>query len=103
MELGHAARERQSETLRALLLAPAPRPAIYVGKLLGIIALLVAAEIILVPLVASLMLIEMSSTPQDQRSGNGCSFVSFHLTAGTKPSGIAKADRDPSSVSESSN
>ena len=33
-------RERQSETLRALLLAPAARPAIYVGKLLGIVALL---------------------------------------------------------------
>jgi ABC-type transport system involved in cytochrome c biogenesis permease component len=32
--------ERQAETLRALLLAPAPRPAIYVGKLLGIVALL---------------------------------------------------------------
>ena len=29
-------RERYGETLRALLLAPAPRPAIYIGKLLGI-------------------------------------------------------------------
>ncbi len=47
-------RERQSETLRALLLAPAPRPAIYVGKLLGILALLSGAEIVLVPLVAFL-------------------------------------------------
>ena len=47
-------RERQSETLRALLLAPAARPAIYVGKLLGIVALLVGAEMILVPLVALL-------------------------------------------------
>src|SRR5918998_3100077 len=47
-------RERQSETLRALLLAPADRPAIYVGKLLGIVALLLAAELILVPLVAFL-------------------------------------------------
>jgi heme exporter protein CcmB len=47
-------RERQSETLRALLLAPAPRPAIYVGKLLGIVALLSGAELILVPLVAFL-------------------------------------------------
>ena len=28
-------RERYGETLKALLLAPAPRPAIYVGKLLG--------------------------------------------------------------------
>ncbi|OFW14883.1 MAG: hypothetical protein A3F70_03885 [Acidobacteria bacterium RIFCSPLOWO2_12_FULL_67_14] len=47
-------RERQSETLRALLLAPAARPAVYVGKLLGIVALLLAAEMLLVPLVALL-------------------------------------------------
>ena len=47
-------RERYGETLRALLLAPAPRPAIYVGKLLGIVVLLVLAEAILVPLVALL-------------------------------------------------
>lgn len=47
-------RERQSETLRALLLAPAPRPAIYVGKLLGIIALLLFTELLLVPLIAYL-------------------------------------------------
>ena len=47
-------RERQSETLRALLLAPAVRPAVYVGKLLGIIVLLIAAELVLVPLVALL-------------------------------------------------
>ena len=31
-------RERYGETLRALLLAPAPRPALYVGKLLGMLA-----------------------------------------------------------------
>jgi len=47
-------RERQGETLRALLLAPADRPAIYVGKLAGIVALLAAAEVILVPLVTFL-------------------------------------------------
>ena len=47
-------RERQSETLRALLLAPAARPAIYVGKLLGIVMLLAGAEIVLIPLVALL-------------------------------------------------
>jgi heme exporter protein B len=47
-------RERQSETLRALLLGPAPRPAVYVGKLLGILALLAGAELLLVPLVALL-------------------------------------------------
>ena len=47
-------RERQSETLRALLLAPTARPAVYVGKLLGIVALLAGVEIVLVPLVALL-------------------------------------------------
>ena len=47
-------RERQSETLRALLMAPAARPAVYVGKLLGIVALLAGVEIVLVPLVALL-------------------------------------------------
>ena len=47
-------RERQSETLRALLLGPAPRPAVYVGKLMGILALLAGAEVVLVPLVALL-------------------------------------------------
>ena len=55
LALGRAfERERQSETLRALLLAPAARPAIYVGKLLGIVALLGACEMVLVPLVALL-------------------------------------------------
>jgi len=47
-------RERQAETLRALLLAPAPRPAIYVGKLAGIVVLLVGTEAVLVPMVAFL-------------------------------------------------
>src|ERR1700741_2849937 len=47
-------RERYAETLRALLLAPSPRAAIYVGKLLGIVLLLLVAEAILVPRVALL-------------------------------------------------
>lgn len=44
-------RERQTDTLRALMLAPADRPAVYLGKLLGILFLMVLTEIILVPLV----------------------------------------------------
>src|SRR5437773_5068118 len=44
-------RERYGETLRALLLAPAPRPAIYVGKLLGIVLLLAMVGLVTVPLV----------------------------------------------------
>jgi heme exporter protein B len=55
LALGRAfERERQAETLRALLLAPAARPAVYVGKLVGIVALLAGAEILLVPLVSLL-------------------------------------------------
>jgi heme exporter protein CcmB len=45
-------RERHSETLRALLMSPAPRAAIYVGKLVGILLLLAAVEGLVVPLVA---------------------------------------------------
>ncbi len=64
LALGRAfERERQSETLRALLLAPSPRPAIYVGKLLGIMALLLAAEVVLIPLVALLFQTNLLAHP----------------------------------------
>src|SRR5919201_1381302 len=53
LALGRAfERERQNDTLRALMLAPVGRPAIYAGKLLGILLLLSAAELLIVPLVA---------------------------------------------------
>ena len=53
LALGRAfERERQSETLRALMLAPVDRPALYVGKLLGVVLLLAVVEAIVVPLVA---------------------------------------------------
>ena len=55
LALGRAfERERHGETIRALLLAPAPRAAIYVGKLLGLLLLLLVAELLLVPMVALL-------------------------------------------------
>jgi heme exporter protein B len=56
-------RERYTETLRALILAPAPRPAIYVGKLLGIIVLLGIAELLVVPLVALLFQAALFTQP----------------------------------------
>jgi len=56
-------RERYGETLRALLLAPAPRPAIYVGKLLGIVFLLAVAELLLAPMVALLFNAALFSRP----------------------------------------
>jgi heme exporter protein B len=45
-------RERQNDTLRALLLAPVDRAALYVGKLAGVVLLLAVVEAIVVPLVA---------------------------------------------------
>lgn len=56
-------RERQSETLRALMLVPAPRPAVYLGKLVGIVILLVITEVVLVPLVALLFESRLLSHP----------------------------------------
>ena len=45
-------RERQNETMRALLLAPVGRPAIYLGKLAGVLTLLLSVQLLVVPLVA---------------------------------------------------
>ena len=56
-------RERYGETLRALLLAPAPRAAIYVGKMLGIVVLLAVCELLLVPLVALLFRSRLFEAP----------------------------------------
>ena len=53
LALGRAfERERQSETLRALMMAPIARPALYIGKLAGILILLAAVEVVIVPLIA---------------------------------------------------
>jgi heme exporter protein B len=56
-------RERHAETLRALMLAPASRPAIYVGKLLGIVLLLLVVEAVLVPLVGLLFHAPIANSP----------------------------------------
>jgi heme exporter protein CcmB len=45
-------RERQNDTLRALMLAPVDRPAVYLGKLAGVLVLLAVIEGIVTPLVA---------------------------------------------------
>ena len=47
-------RERQSETLRALLLAPTERAAVYLGKLMGLVILMAGVELVLVPVVGLL-------------------------------------------------
>jgi heme exporter protein B len=47
-------RERDNDVMRGLLLSPLPRPAIFLGKMLGILAFLVLVELLLVPLIAVL-------------------------------------------------
>lgn len=44
-------REREGDTIRALLLTPVPRSAIYLGKVLGISVFMLAVELIVVPAV----------------------------------------------------
>jgi heme exporter protein B len=53
LALGRAfERERQNDTLRALMLTPVDRPAVYIGKLVGVLALLAVVEGIVTPLIA---------------------------------------------------
>ena len=47
-------RERDGEAIRSLLLSPAPRSAIYLGKLLATVALMLISETVLTALVAVL-------------------------------------------------
>ena len=47
-------RERYNDVVGALMAAPVDRPAIYVGKLLGILGLMAIVEIVIVPLVTLL-------------------------------------------------
>jgi heme exporter protein CcmB len=55
LALGRAfERERQGETLRALLLAPTERAGVYLGKLFGLMLLMVGVELVLVPVVGLL-------------------------------------------------
>jgi heme exporter protein B len=52
LALGRAfERERQAETLRALLLAPVERASVYLGKLFSLLVLMAAVEVVLVPVV----------------------------------------------------
>jgi len=55
LALGRAfERERQSETLRALLLAPVERAAVYLGKLFSLLVLMIGVETITVPVIGVL-------------------------------------------------
>jgi heme exporter protein B len=70
-------RERYSDTLRALMLSPAGRPAVYVGKLVGILALLIATEFIVVPLVALLFKARLFERPLSMAALLFCGTLGF--------------------------
>jgi heme exporter protein B len=64
LALGRAfERERQNETLRGLLMAPIPRAALYVGKLAGIVLLLIAVELVIVPMAGVMFQARMLAYP----------------------------------------
>jgi heme exporter protein CcmB len=44
-------RERESDTMRGLLLSPTPRAAIFLGKAVGIAVMMLLVEVVVVPLV----------------------------------------------------
>jgi len=56
-------RERQAETLKALLLSPVERPAIYLGKLAGVLLLLLVVEMFMVPLIGLLFQAPIGRAP----------------------------------------
>jgi heme exporter protein B len=70
-------RERYTDTLRALMLAPADRPAIYVGKLIAVLAMILAAEALLVPLVALLFQAALFAHPVWLLLLLGCGTLGF--------------------------
>lgn len=64
LALGRAfERERQGETLRALLLAPVERASIYLGKLFGLLLLMAGLELVLVPVIALLFNAPLGRAP----------------------------------------
>jgi len=56
-------RERENEAIRALLLSPAPRSAIYLGKLVAVSLLMLVVEVGLVVLVSVLFSTEVFAHP----------------------------------------
>jgi heme exporter protein CcmB len=64
LALGRAfERERQNETLRGLLMSPMPRTALYIGKLAGIVLLLLAVEVVIVPMAGIMFQARMLAHP----------------------------------------
>jgi heme exporter protein CcmB len=54
-------REREAETITALLVSPAARGALYLGKLLGTLVYIVLTEVVVVPLIFVLFSVQLSA------------------------------------------
>ncbi|MEO8482611.1 MAG: heme exporter protein CcmB [Acidobacteriota bacterium] len=64
LALGRAfERERQGETLRALILAPIERASVYLGKLIALLALMAVMEVLLVPVIGLLFHAPLARAP----------------------------------------
>ena len=55
------AREREADAIRGLLLAPVPRAAIYLGKMVGTWVFVMAIDFVLLPVVAILFRVELGA------------------------------------------
>lgn len=56
-------RERENETMRALLLSPAPRLAVFLGKAFSIAVLIFAVELVVTPLLGLFLSVQMFARP----------------------------------------
>jgi heme exporter protein B len=56
-------RERQAETLRALLLAPVEHTAVYLGKLFTLLVLMAGVELLIVPIIGLLFNASLIASP----------------------------------------
>jgi len=56
-------RERDNEAIRALLLSPAPRAAIFIGKLTGVVALMVVVQTVVALIVGLMFSARMGAHP----------------------------------------
>jgi heme exporter protein B len=57
-------RERENETMRALLLSPAPRLSVFLGKAASIAALIITVEVVVAPLLALFLSVPLFERPE---------------------------------------
>jgi len=74
------AREREHDAMRGLLLAPIPRPAIFLGKAVGTLAFIAVVEALIVPLVGVLFHVDLLPRAAELAAVLGMGTLGFVLT-----------------------